>query len=116
MLGDCYREVGQFMIKMKLEGHGGFTVVHGEVVRDTDGLHHVHAWIEYGDLCLNISKGERLCFPRDIYYEGGHIQRVVRYDEKTYGYYVNTHKTWGPWDLDLCKIQQAAIAAEEKAR
>lgn len=81
---------------------------HGWVVRPSDGLVHLHAWVEidmgeeqkFTTVVLDYSNGHEAVVLRPDYYEAGQIKHegVVRYTRTETLLNMVRHGHYGPWD------------------
>lgn len=115
--GDCFEAALRFVVSRRITGDDHmFTLVHGVVARPSDGLRHVHAWIEIEDkrgkvLCLNVATGARMVSPKDVYYRAGEIdpENTVRYSFYEAAMLAVTTENGGPWDSALSSVQDEAV-------
>ena len=65
-----------------------------------EGMRIAHAWVEYGDLCIDRSNGGDYTLPRATYYEIGKINDadVVRYTYREALVQAVRTGHYGPWD------------------
>ena len=115
-IGDCFEATVGFAIeRVGTEDEDKFRLVHGVVSGSgqIDGVRHVHAWIEVGDLCLNISASGRTGLYRSLFYRAGKIGRTVRYTLEDAVYLAVNDDDCGPWDDGFKRAQELAI---EQAR
>jgi hypothetical protein len=80
-------------------------LAHGMVTRQSDGLTHLHAWVELleGDeiWCLDFSNGGNLLVPALVYYLMGGITEVKRYTRDEMKNEMLLHWHYGPWEDEV---------------
>jgi hypothetical protein len=79
-----------------------FKVVQGVVVHAEDKVRMPHAWIEIGDIALDVTNSldsPEYLGPKDRYYQLGGIRpnECVRYDAAEATQLLNTQGHFGPW-------------------
>jgi hypothetical protein len=117
--GDCFEAVLSFAMARDLDGdRDRWTVCHGVVestLPPTEGIRHVHAWIEYEQwgvtFVRNVATGNEMETPACIYYDAGRITKVVRYTVAEAMKAALEHDHYGPWDEALNRVQDAALTA-----
>jgi hypothetical protein len=101
-VGDCYCAAGRYLMD-----HGinkpNLVLVHGEVVGQgkISGISYGHAWIEDGDMVIDVSKGKKLELPKVFYYALGQIDesKLLKYNLEQMREKILETGQWGPWDL-----------------
>ena len=94
MLGDCYEVHANAILE---SSDDGLRLCHGEVWHDSTGWHG-HAWLEKGDLCIDLSNGRQILMKKDMYYKIGKIEQVTTYTrEETIKKILETEH-WGNWE------------------
>jgi hypothetical protein len=100
--GDCYCATGHYLMDNGID-NPNLVMVHGEVTGQgkIEGIKYSHAWIEDGEMCIDVSQGKHLELPRVFYYAIGHIDpsRTYRYTLPELRRKVLDTGHWGPWDL-----------------
>jgi len=112
-LGDCFEAAGRYITE---HFDPDLLLVHGEVLGrgSVHGVWFGHAWIEKGDMVIDVSNGLRVEMPKVVYYALGTIDQpyyelgkmnpprnnVVKYNRRQALEKIGLHKTWGPWDLN----------------
>ncbi len=75
---------------------------HGVGILQTDGKPFGHAWVEYGNKCIDKSNGKSIELPKKIYYALGNIPvkgyKIYKYTPEEAGLKMVRNKHWGPWD------------------
>ena len=75
---------------------------HGVGILQTDGKPFGHAWVEYGNKCIDKSNGKSIELPKKIYYALGNIpvkgHKIYKYSPEQAGLKMVRNKHWGPWD------------------
>jgi len=120
-VGDCYEAaanyvinnsgVVSFLVPPGATARPGLMLVHGEVTGQgkIEGVKYGHAWVEDGDLVIDVSNGRDLQLPKAAYYALGRVdndgaQRIKpnlhRYTAKEARRNLVMHGHWGPWDLE----------------
>jgi hypothetical protein len=102
--GDCYEAAGKYMMDHALfpGGEDHLILVHGEVTGQGDimGLKYGHAWVEDGEMVIDVSNGRDIRMPKPLYYAlGGIGDNLHKYTVEEFRRKVSKHKHWGPWDL-----------------
>ena len=76
---------------------------HGVGILQTDGKPFGHAWVEYGNKCIDKSNGKSIELPKKLYYALGNIpvkgHKIYKYSPEQAGLKMVRNKHWGPWDL-----------------
>jgi hypothetical protein len=103
-LGDCFEANGRYFMDAAAFPGGNNTLhlVHGEVTGQgpLEGVKYGHAWIEDGNMVIDVSNGRTVRMPKATYYALGRIgDNVHHYDAPAFRRKVMQHKHWGPWDL-----------------
>jgi hypothetical protein len=103
-LGDCFEANGRYFMDAAAFPGGNKTLhlVHGEVTGQgpLEGVKYGHAWIEDGNMVIDVSNGRTVRMPKATYYALGRIgDNVHHYDAPAFRRKVMQHKHWGPWDL-----------------
>jgi len=103
-MGDCYEAAARYVLGPLLEGRPGFLVVHGEVTGTggaVEGVQYGHAWVERGDLVIEVANGKELAVPKMLYYVAGqiHQDRVIRYTVDEVKERILRYQHWGPWEF-----------------
>lgn len=102
--GNCYEAASNYIIDKGPDAN--LTLVHGEVTGQREKLKYGHAWIEDGDLVIDVSNGRDLRLPKQTYYALGSIdhrpghQNLYKY---TYPQTLDNllkHENYGPWNLE----------------
>lgn len=100
--GDCYCASGSYLMDHAFE-KPNLLLVHGEVTGQGKiaGVQFGHAWIEDGDMVIDVSKDKKLELPKIFYYALGQINEnnVFKYNMEQMRRKVSETKHWGPWDL-----------------
>lgn len=107
--GDCYEAAGKYIKDNGLiGGRSNLILVHGEVQQQVKPwLRYGHAWVEDGDLVIDVSNGRHIEMPKMLYYALGQVHsplppfepNIVTYTVEEFRKKVMEHKHWGPWDL-----------------
>ncbi len=75
---------------------------HGGGILQTDGKPFGHAWVEYGNKCIDKSNGKSIELPKKVYYALGNIpvkgHKIYKYSPEETGLKMVRNKHWGPWD------------------
>ena len=75
---------------------------HGVGILRTDGKPFGHAWVEYGNKCIDKSNGKSIELPKKIYYALGNIpvkgHKIYKYSPEETGLKMVRNRHWGPWD------------------
>jgi len=102
--GDCYVVSGRYMMDHGLlAGESDLILVHGEVTGQghIDGVKYGHAWIEDGEMVLDLSGGRNIKLPKFLYYSLGNIDesKVFKYNSEDMRRKILDMGHWGPWDM-----------------
>jgi hypothetical protein len=102
--GDCYQVSGRYIMDSGLMGgNPNLVLVHGIVTGQgpIEGIQYGHAWVEEGDICIDLSKGKEIKMPKTLYYTLGNIDpsKQFRYTPEEMRKNILKYKHWGPWDL-----------------
>ena len=101
--GDCYMANGRFVMrKMNEPDEKKWRLCHGVGILQTDGKPFGHAWVEYGNKCIDKSNGKSIELPKKVYYALGNIpvkgHKIYKYSPEETGLKMVRNKHWGPWD------------------
>jgi len=103
--GDCFEAAGRYLLEHAVFGHEtNLKLVHGEVAGQgpLEGTTYGHAWVEDGDMVIDVSNGRDIHMPKQLYYLIGgisEINNVHHYSPVEFKKKVAQFKHWGPWDL-----------------
>lgn len=107
--GDCYEAAGRYMMDHAVMGdRTHLLLVHGEVEQQVEPwLRYGHAWVEDGDMVIDVSNGRNIEMPKMLYYAFGQVYgntppyepNIHTYTVKEFQKKVMEYKHWGPWDL-----------------
>jgi len=100
--GDCYCASGSYLMDNALK-QPNLILVHGEVTGQgrIAGIKFGHAWIEDGEMVIDVSKGKKLELPKVFHYALGQIDesKLFKYNLEQMREKVLETGQWGPWDL-----------------
>ena len=101
--GDCYEANGRHVMNMMMAPDTKkWKLCHGVGILQTDGKPFGHAWVEYGNKCIDKSNGKSIELPKKLYYEIGNIPvkgyKIYKYSPEQAGLKMVRNKHWGPWD------------------
>lgn len=106
--GDCFEAAGKYILANK-EEQPHLVLVHAEVTGQGPiaGIRYAHAWVEDGDLVIDVSNGRDIRMPTIVYYALGNVHGHRPPWEPNWHKYtvmeavknVVKHRHWGPWDL-----------------
>ena len=101
--GDCYAANGRVVMNMMSAPDAKkWKLCHGVGILQTDGKPFGHAWVEYGNKCIDKSNGKSIELPKKLYYEIGNIPvkgyKIYKYSPEQAGLKMVRNKHWGPWD------------------
>ena len=108
LLGKCFEEA--YYAQAYLDPN--LLLVHGEVTNPLDRLHHVHAWCELDDMCID--KG--VSIPRVAYYAIWDVKNEKKYTAKEVSVIVYKTRSYGPWDEYLSSLQDEVEARYKPQR
>jgi hypothetical protein len=118
--GDCYEAAANYVLNNSgvaplllspgVTPNPGLILVHGEVTGQgvIEGVKYGHAWVEDGDMVIDVSNGRNLRLPKDAYYALGRVNHdgvstfkpnLHRYTAAEVRRNLVKHGVWGPWDL-----------------
>ena len=97
--GDCYMANGRVVMNMMSAPDADkWKLCHGVGILRTDGKPFGHAWVEYGNKCIDKSNGKNVELPKKI----GNIpvkgHKIYKYTPEEAGLKMVRNKHWGPWD------------------
>jgi hypothetical protein len=98
--GDCYRANGRYATS-HME-NDKLRLVHGVGILQTDGKPFGHCWIEDGSRCIDVSNGNDINFPKQLYY--GLLKapvkgtKLYKYTGEEVAIKMLKNKHWGPWE------------------
>lgn len=92
--GDCYEIAGNYALENFKDG---LILCHGTVWHPVSGVHG-HAWVEQGDVCIDLANGLDVKMDKQKYYAIGKITDVKRYTPKQAAMLMLKTKTYGPWE------------------
>ena len=103
MTGDCYEAALHYMLDNA--GNNSLRLVHGEVAGQgpLQGCTYGHAWIEEGDLVIDVSNGRDIRLPKELYYAIGRINELNNthvYTLKEMAQRAKEYEVYGPWELE----------------
>lgn len=112
--GDCFETALMFLAQLDMEDETGIYLVHGIVRRDTDGLRHVHAWVErhedgHAPKVIDTSNGRMLEVSAIPYYAIGKITQTIRYTPHEARRLAVKTEHFGPWNAALNRVQDEAV-------
>ena len=69
-----------------------------------EGIRHVHAWVEVGDVVIDKSNGNNIVMRKEVYYKAGQINpdnpaEYKKYNRDEMIEKVEKRGTYGPWEL-----------------
>jgi hypothetical protein len=98
--GDCYSAAGKYILDHPHKPDL-FFLVHGIVTGQGPiaGIKYGHAWVEEGDLVIEVSNGRNLRLPKAVYYALGQIEKTIRYSATEAVKKMLSSHHFGPWDL-----------------
>ena len=102
--GDCYSANGRHVMNMMMSpDEKKWKLCHGVGILQTDGKPFGHAWVEYGNKCIDKSNGNDINIPKKLYYTLGNFPvkgyKIYKYSPEEAGLKMVKNKHWGPWDL-----------------
>lgn len=107
--GDCYEAAAKYIVDKVLafwakDPKPDLLLVHGEVAGQgpLEGRRLGHAWVEEGDMVIDVSNGRDIWMPKELYYSIGRIDEINNlhvYTPEEARKKILQSKTWGPWDL-----------------
>ena len=102
--GDCYMANGRIVMgKISASDSKKWKLCHGVGILQTDGKPFGHAWVEYGNKCIDKSNGNDINIPKKLYYALGNFPvkgyKIYKYSPEEAGLKMVKNKHWGPWDL-----------------
>ena len=97
--GDCYSAAGKYILDHPHKPD--LFLVHGIVTGQGPiaGIKYGHAWVEEGDLVIEVSNGRNLRLPKAAYYALGQIEKTIRYSATEAVKKMLDSHHFGPWDL-----------------
>ena len=97
--GDCFESAGKYIIDNGR--NGDLILVHGLAIGrgPIAGIKFSHAWIEQGDLVIDVANGRHIELPKNIYYALGNISETFKYTFEDVLKKTLDTGHWGPWDL-----------------
>lgn len=95
--GDCFKTAADFVAS-----HSDATLVHATVRGQgpLEGMRYEHAWIEVGDLAIDLSNGNLITLPAVLYRKAADLTHERRYDQQQTCRLLITEGHYGPWDPD----------------
>jgi len=98
--GDCYAAAANYVIDNAiLRGNKNLMLVHGDVTGQGPiaGIIYGHAWVEDGNMVIDVSNGRNIQLPKFLYYAIGRISNTVSYTAKEVQEKLLETKKYGPW-------------------
>jgi len=114
--GNCYEVAAKYVLdsvfkgkqnkdiendKSPIENKENIFLVHGEVTgqKDISGIKYGHAWVEEGDMVLDMSNNRNIHLPKAVYYALGNITKTIRHSPEETRNKILEYGHWGPWEL-----------------
>ena len=96
--GDCYYVA--LLLVADMSDESGHLLCHGTCTGNgpIEGIEFGHAWVEYGNVCIDKANGKNGVFEKSVYYEAGTVRDVRRYKPSEVRRMMRKHKHAGPWD------------------
>ena len=96
--GDCYELAYKFIVAHGEDLAGRYKLVHGNVAKLSQDHPANHAWVEEGDIVLEVSKGRNFRIPKNVYYERHGITTIRQYNYEEALILAVRSGHYGPWD------------------
>ena len=94
MNGDCYEVHAQKILYSKQDN---MKLCHGLVWHPATGWHG-HAWLEKGNMVIDVSNGNNARMSKSVYYSLGKIKNIKKYTKKQAIQKMLDTKHYGPWE------------------
>jgi hypothetical protein len=98
--GNCFEVAANYVVENSiLRGNKNLILVHGEVIGQgpISGVKHWHAWVEDGDIAIDLSNGKDITISKSLYYAIGKISNTKQYNPDQTRKLLLKYKHFGPW-------------------
>jgi hypothetical protein len=95
-MGNCYEASGDYVMSCKDSFQA--VLVHAEVKHPRTKKYHGHAWVEMGDICLDVANNKDIALRRSQYYILGEVRNVKRFTKSEAMLNMLSSGHYGPWN------------------